>query len=77
MSGTEVPYNSNFTRNDFEEVLKQIQEAKPQPYQMIIGIIQVIYDRFGKEGLKAWLNDPEYEFMAGHDAHVLIKKLLE
>jgi len=78
--GNEVTYTSgSLTKKDLEDLIKDLQSAPIKPYQMMIGegIIQVVFDQWGKEGLRAWLSDPNYEFMMGSKAYELALKLME
>ncbi len=72
-------FTGSITQKDLENWIKDLQSEPVKPYQMMIGegIIQVVYDTWGKEGLRAWLSDPNYEFMMGSKAYELALKLME
>lgn len=56
-----------------------IPKHEPQPQERIITVatVQFIFDFYGKEGLRDWLNDPYYFNMGGYDAITLARKLLD
>lgn len=71
--------SGSLTKKDLEELIEDLQKSSQRPYQMIVGKgwIQVVFDRYGKEGLRAYLSDPNYEFMMGSEAYELALKLME